>query len=66
MDQNFIVEYHDTYYKMARKELIKMFKMEKRFRDEDAFDNDVIINLINTNQNWTSNLDDLEISVKSS
>ena len=64
VDQDCIVEYCGTYDGTACGRLVEMFKSERRFRDEDGLDGDVIIDLNDTCSDVASNLDDLEIGIK--
>ena len=64
VDQDCIVEYCGTYYGTTRGGLIEMCKSERKFRDENELDDDVIIDLTDTSPDATPNLDDLEIGIE--
>ena len=63
VDQYAIVEYCGTYYGTTRGELFEMFGAEREFYVENGLDEDIIIDLTDTNRDATSNLDALEIGV---
>ena len=64
IDQDVVVEYCGTYYRTTRGRLFEMFRTEREFYDEDGLDEDIIIDLTDTNHDAEPNLDTLEIGVE--
>lgn len=61
MDQDYIVKYCSTLYETFRELLIVMFEAERKICNENDVDEDIIIDLNDTNNVEVPNLDYLKI-----